>query len=92
MTKNDGTGRTPSRRERLRPAEYIGIAAVIAVFVGVVVLMSTRELVLSGIFFGIAFVVSLVLLALFALGFKPEKSGGDTTVLAPPRNKDDPRH
>ena len=32
---------TPSRRDRLRPAELLGISAVVAVFIGLVVLMST---------------------------------------------------
>lgn len=64
--------RTPSRRDQLRPVELIGIAAVLSVFVGLVVLMATREPVVAVIFFGIAFIIVLVVLAMFVLGYKPD--------------------
>jgi hypothetical protein len=70
--KNPHEGRTPSLRDRMRPAEFVGIAAVLALFVGLIVLMSTREPILSLVFFGIAFIVTLVVLALFVLGMKPD--------------------
>ena len=63
----------PSRRDRTRPVELIGLSAVFAVFVGLVVLMSTRELVLALIFLGIAFIVSLVGLAMLSLAVRPDK-------------------
>ena len=63
----------PSRRERTRPVELIGLSAVFAVFVGLVVLMSTREFVLALIFAGIAFIVSLVGLAMLSLAVRPDK-------------------
>ena len=63
----------PSRRDRSRPAELLGLSAVFAVFVGLVVLMSTRELVLALIFLGIAFIVSLVGLAMLSLAVRPDK-------------------
>jgi uncharacterized membrane protein YkgB len=62
----------PSRRDILRPAEYLGISAVISVFVGLVVLGSTRELSLALIFFGVAFVVTVVTLAMLALAMRPD--------------------
>ncbi len=62
---------TPSRRDRSRPVELIGLSAVFAVFVGLVVLMSTREIVLALIFAGIAFIVSLVVLAMLSLAVGP---------------------
>jgi amino acid permease len=62
---------TPSRRERTRPLELLGLSAVLAVFVGLVVLMSTRDLVLALIFLGIAFIVALVVLAMLALAVAP---------------------
>ncbi|MGA0567681.1 hypothetical protein ACO2Q7_10130 [Rathayibacter sp. KR2-224] len=64
--------RTPSLRDRMKPVEFLGIAAVLALFVGLIVLMATREPVLAIVFFGIAFIVTLVVLAMFALGFKPD--------------------
>ena len=63
----------PSRRDRTRPVELIGLSAIFGVFVGLVVLMSTRELVLALIFAGIAFIVSLVGLAMLALAVRPDK-------------------
>jgi NhaP-type Na+/H+ and K+/H+ antiporter len=62
----------PSRRDALRPVEYIGIAAVVSIFVGLVVLGSTREIPLSLIFFGVAFIVTLVTLAMLALAMRPD--------------------
>jgi hypothetical protein len=47
------------------------LSAIIAVFIGLVVLMSTRQLMLALIFFGIAFIVSLVGIAMFSLTIKP---------------------
>lgn len=66
--------RTPNLREQLRPVELLGIAAVIGVFVGLVSLMATREPILAVIMFGIAFIVVLVVLAMFVLGFKPDSA------------------
>lgn len=62
----------PSRRDRTRPLELLGLSGVFAVFVGVVVLVSTREIVLALIFAGIAFIVSLVGLAMLALAVRPD--------------------
>ncbi|MGO4534862.1 hypothetical protein [Leifsonia sp. 2MCAF36] len=64
----------PSRRDRFLPVELLGISAGLAVFVGLIVLIATREFVLAGIALGITFIVSLVLLALFALAFKPTEA------------------
>jgi protein-S-isoprenylcysteine O-methyltransferase Ste14 len=62
---------TPERRDRTRPAELLGISAVLALFAGLVVFMSTRDFVLGLIFFGIAFIASLVVLAMLALAMRP---------------------
>jgi len=61
----------PSRRERLRPLELLVIAGVLGVFTGLVVFMGTREWGVAAIFCGVAFVVSLVVLAMLALAFTP---------------------
>ena len=61
----------PSRQDRLRPAEFVGLSAVIAAFTGLVVLMSTRHLEAALIFFGIAFIVSLVVIAMLAMATRP---------------------
>jgi len=62
----------PTRRERLRPVEFIVMALIIAVFIGLVVLGSTRELVLALVFAGVGFIVSLVVIAMLALAVKPD--------------------
>jgi hypothetical protein len=66
-------GHRPTWRERARPAEVLGLAAVLAAFVGVGVLMATREFSLALVFFGAAFVVSIVVCATLLLAIsKPE--------------------
>jgi len=61
----------PSRRDRLKPVELLVLSAVLSLFVGLVVLLSTREIILALIFFGVAFIVSLVIMAMFSLSIKP---------------------
>lgn len=62
----------PSRREVLRPAEYVGGAAIAALFVGFVVLFGTRDIVLTAIATGAVFIIVLVALALLAMTIKPD--------------------
>ncbi|WP_244907003.1 hypothetical protein [Rathayibacter caricis] len=62
----------PARKDRLRPLELIGFSAVMALFVGGVVLLSTREIVVALISFGVTFIVVLVAIAMFSLTFKPD--------------------
>ncbi|MCU1584156.1 MAG: hypothetical protein JWM49_712 [Microbacteriaceae bacterium] len=50
------------------------MSAIVAVFVGLVVLMSTREPILATVFFGVAFIVSIVVIAMLALAVKPNAS------------------
>ncbi len=71
MSTPDEGKRKPSLQEKIRPLEMIGIAAVVAVFTGLIVLLSTRELPLAGIFAGIGFVIVVVVIAMLglALGF-----------------------
>ena len=57
----------PSRRDRTRPAELLGLSAVIAAFVAIVVLFSSRDLLLAAIALGVTFILSLVILATMAL-------------------------
>ncbi|GAA0990576.1 hypothetical protein [Subtercola frigoramans] len=61
----------PTRREILKPAELLVISAVMGLFVGLTVLLSTRQPILAIIFFGIAFIVALIVTAMFTLTFKP---------------------
>jgi len=64
----------PSRRDVLRPVEYVGGSAIAAIFTGVITLVVTRDLTLALIATGGVFIVVLVALALFALAVKPDAS------------------
>ncbi len=60
------------RRERTRPIELIGLAAVFAVFVGGGVMLFTRQWLLALEFFGVTFIISLVVLAMLMLAIGPK--------------------
>jgi hypothetical protein len=62
---------TPSRRDRIRPAELLGMAGVFGLFTGVIVLVSTRQFNLAAIFLCLAFIVGVVVLAMLSLASKP---------------------
>ncbi|MBX3067080.1 MAG: hypothetical protein KF867_01660 [Cryobacterium sp.] len=64
----------PSLRERLRPAELVGLSATIGVFTGLVILLTTREWLFAVIGFGVAFIAGAVTIALLALYEKPNSS------------------
>jgi L-asparagine transporter-like permease len=63
----------PSRRDRTKPVELLGIALVLAIFAGVVVFMSTRSVETAVIFLGVIFIVTLVVLAMLSLAGRPNK-------------------
>lgn len=67
---------TPSLRERFRPAELIALAAAFGVFTGLVIALSTRDWIIAGIGFGVAFVVGVVVLAMLALTASSGESDG----------------
>jgi hypothetical protein len=69
----------PSRKDRTRPVELLVLSGVMAVFTGLIVLMSTRDVILSVIFLGIAFIVVLVVLAMLVLAVRPD--GAELTDL-----------
>lgn len=62
----------PTRRDRLRPTELLTLSLVIAFFGGLVVFLTTRELVLALIFLGVIFIITLVTIALLVLAVKPD--------------------
>lgn len=62
----------PSRSDRLRPAEYVGGAAIAAIFVGVIALVVTREWMIALVGAGGAFIVVLMVLALLQMAVKPD--------------------
>ena len=64
---------TPTLRDRLKPVELLIVSALIGLFTGLVVLMSSRDLILSRSSFGAVFIVCLVSMAMFVLAIKPNK-------------------
>jgi uncharacterized membrane protein YccC len=56
----------------LRPAEYVGGAAIAAIFTGLVILFVTRDWTLTLVAAGGVFIVVLVVLALLAMAVKPD--------------------
>ena len=73
MTQSPGEYK-PNRRDVLRPVEYVGGAAIAAVFTGVVTLVVTRDLTLALIATGGVFIIVLVVLALLSMAVKPDAS------------------
>lgn len=70
---SDQTPTPPTRRDRFRPVELLVFAAIVAVFIGFVVVFSTRNFELGGIFAGIGFIVSLMVLATLAITTRPDE-------------------
>jgi hypothetical protein len=56
----------------MRPLELLVLSGIVAVFVGAVVAASTREIGLGAIFLGVAFIVTLMTLAMLSLSTKPD--------------------
>lgn len=69
----------PSRRDRLKPVEYVGFAGAVGIFSGLIVLLVTRDGLLPWIFGGVAFIISLVLIATLTLSMHPERDRIDTS-------------
>jgi hypothetical protein len=57
----------------MRPFEVIGLAVIVGVFTGVVVILSTRNLTLAAIWLGVAFIAMLVISATVVLMIQPRK-------------------
>jgi len=70
VTQN--TPHKPTRSEILKPVELVAISAGMGLFVGLTILLATRNWALSSIALGITFIVALVVIAMLALGMKPD--------------------
>lgn len=62
----------PSRRDRSRPAELVLFSAGLALFAGLIVLMSTRHFGATVVSTGVIFIVVLVVVAMLTLAQKPD--------------------
>jgi predicted lysophospholipase L1 biosynthesis ABC-type transport system permease subunit len=65
---------SPSRRDRTRPAELLGLSGVIAVFVAAIALMSSRDLMIAVIALGGVFIIALVTFATINLTETPSET------------------
>ena len=61
----------PTRRQQLKPFEYVAFAGVAGIFVGLVVMLTVRDVVLALVFFGVAFIGTLLITATLMLAIKP---------------------
>lgn len=92
---------TASRRDRMRPFEVIGLAVIVAVFTGIVVIATTRNLTVAAIWLGVAFIAMLVISATIVLMIRPRKeeladieeltAAAPAKAAAPPAPKKKPR-
>lgn len=78
----------PSLRDRLKPLELVGIAAALGLFAGVVTIIGSRSLQLALILAGVAFIASLLVLAMLALAAGTPDEPDDRPVLERPYPKD----
>lgn len=61
----------PTRRDRLRPIEYVMLSGLMALFAGLIVIMVTRDVVSGIIAAGLVFVVVLIGIAMLMLAVSP---------------------
>jgi hypothetical protein len=61
----------PSRRDRLRPAEYVMLSGVMALFGGLIVLLVTRDPLVAIVLAGLVFVVVIIGIAMLVLAVSP---------------------
>ncbi len=71
----------PTRRERFKPFELVGLAAVFGAFAGGITLLAVRDARPALILAGIAFIVALLVLAMLALAAGAPQDPGDGPVL-----------
>ncbi|SDS10551.1 hypothetical protein [Agrococcus carbonis] len=72
MSDQRPTPDQPSRRQRLKPFEYLAFAGGVGVFIGLVILLAVRDVVLALVFGGIGFIATLLLTATMMLAIKPK--------------------
>lgn len=63
----------PRQRITLKPGELVGLAGLIAAFIGLITLMVTRDPTIALIAFGATFVIDLVTLAMLMLAVTPNR-------------------
>ncbi|GAA2032250.1 hypothetical protein GCM10009819_15330 [Agromyces tropicus] len=90
MTNPRDGGSRPNRRDALRPVEYVGGAAIAAVFTAFIVFFGTRDWNIALITLGGVFIIVLMVLALLTMAVKPNPGEhGDGTGGDPDRRRGD---
>ena len=64
----------PSRRDRLRPAEYVMLSGFMALFGGLIVLMVTRDPLIAIVLAGLVFVIVIIGIAMLVLAVSPNST------------------
>ncbi len=64
----------PTRRQKLRPIEYVMLSGVMALFAGLVVLMVTRDPLIAFIASGLVFIVVTIGIAMLLLAVSPNST------------------
>lgn len=64
----------PTRRQKLRPLEYVMLAGVLALFAGLVVMMVTRDVIVASIASGLVFIVVIIGIAMLLLAVSPNST------------------
>lgn len=83
----------PTLRERMKPLELLVISAACGVFAGLITLLVTRDWLLTGVMFGVAFIVALVVLAMLSLGgYEAQQPPSKDGVLRDNERKQDLGH
>jgi len=83
----------PSRRDRAKPLELLAISAGCGVFAGLITLLVTRDWLLTGVMFGVAFIIGLVVLAMLSLGgYEPQQPPSPKGYLVDNERRQDEGH
>jgi len=83
----------PTRHERSKPLEMLGISAGCGLFAGLITLLATRDWLLGGVMFGVAFIIGLVVLAMLSLGgYEAQQPPSKDGVLRDNERKQDLGH
>ena len=61
-----------SRNDKTKPFQLVGLSAAAGAFIGLFVLMATRDLRMAGMFAGAAFIVTILVLAMIVLAMSPQ--------------------
>lgn len=64
----------PTRKERLRPIEYVMLSGFMALFAGLIVLMVTRDGILAFLAAGVIFVLVIIGIAMLMLAVSPNNA------------------